>query len=296
MKKIYVFGSLNMDLVINSPREVLQGETIQGSGFMTNPGGKGANQAVACGKLGGKVFMGGAVGSDGFGTELTNNLSACGVDVSRVRKLPGVPTGVAVILIVNHDNRIILDAGANGLADESDVDRLLADAGPGDILLTQLENRIEIIGYALQKAKALGMTTILNPAPMNLAIMPYLPYADIITPNETELALMAGSEEQDLNRNAEALFNKGVSVLVITLGGKGYAYRQKTDASFYYGKAIPVEVVDTTAAGDTFCGALAVRLAEDRPLDEALAFANKAASVTVTRKGAQQAIPTIDEL
>ncbi|MBQ0125888.1 MAG: ribokinase, partial [Clostridiales bacterium] len=153
MKKVFIFGSLNMDLVISSPREVLQGETIHGEGFMTNGGGKGANQATACGKLGAKAFMGGCVGNDGFGQTLVSNLEKYGVDTSCVRAVDGVSTGVAVILIVNHDNRIILDSGANGVAGKEDVDRLLSLAEPGDYLLTQLENRIETVGYALEAAK-----------------------------------------------------------------------------------------------------------------------------------------------
>lgn len=303
MNKVYVFGSLNMDLVIESPREVGQGETVHGSGFMTNPGGKGANQAVACGKLGAKTLMGGCIGTDDFGTRLLESLTASGVDVSRVRRAEEASTGVAMILIVNGDNRIILDAGANAAACEADVDVLLRDAEPGDLLLVQLENRLEVIGYALKTAKAKGMRTVLNPAPFDPNVKAYLPFVDIITPNETEFAgllpelLPEGCDltALDLEEGAKALCDNGVKSVIVTLGGRGYAYFT-TETGLRFGSALPCKVVDTTAAGDTFCGGLATMLACGKDLNEALAFANAAAAITVTRPGAQQAIPWRDEV
>lgn len=292
MSKVYVFGSLNMDLVIQSPREVLQGETLHGSGFMTNPGGKGANQAVACGKLGANCVMGGCIGDDGFGDRLTESLRSCGTDTSRLRRIPGVSTGVAVIVIVDHDNRIILDSGANGMAEEGDVDRLLADARPGDLLLVQLENPIPVVGYALRQAREKGMTTVLNPAPFDKAICEFLPFVDIVIPNETELRGLTGCE--CICEGAKALQAQGVASVVVTLGSKGYCC--VSAGELLHEDAIKRPVVDTTAAGDTFCGALATRLSKGDTLAAALRYANRAASVTVTRPGAQQAIPWANEV
>jgi len=292
MKKIYILGSINMDLVINSPREVLQGETIHGNGFMTNGGGKGANQAAACGKLGADIVMGGAVGEDDFGERLLKQLSSYHVDVQHVRKIPQVPTGVAVILVVNGDNRIVLDSGANACVNHQDVDALLSEAKSGDILLTQLENTVDEVGYALKKGKELGMTTILNPAPMDLAIQPYLEYVDFFMPNEHEFFDITGTS--DLEEGLRYLTKKGISHVIVTLGSKGYAYyHEKTEIRE---DCMKVSVVDTTAAGDTFCGAFATRLAMGEEPKKALHYANCAAALTVTKKGAQQAIPTAKEV
>lgn len=292
MSKVYVFGSLNMDLVIQSPREVAAGETIHGSGFMTNPGGKGANQAVACGKLGATTLMGGCVGDDAFGTALLDSLGRCGVDTSRIDRLPGTSTGVAVILIVDHDNRIVLDAGANGRTETAHVDRLLADASEGDILLVQLENPIDVVGYALRTAKKKGMKTILNPAPIDRAVIPYLPYVDIVTPNEGEFYELTGTNV--VEEGARKLQERGLSYVVVTMGSRGYCCYGPS--AVICEDSVKREVVDTTAAGDTFCGALATELALGRTMEEALHFANRAASVTVTRPGAQQAIPWRNEV
>jgi len=291
MHKVFVFGSLNMDLVINSPREVKQGETIHGSGFMSNGGGKGANQATACGKLGANIIMGGAVGKDEFGKTLLNNLKNVNVNVDTIREIDGVSTGVAVILIVNKDNRIVLDGGANLVANNNDVDRLLEEASEKDIFLTQLENKLEVVGYALEKAKEKGMTTILNPAPINPEVVNYISYVDYFIPNETELALVSGTES--IEDGVKVLVNKGVKSIIVTLGSKGYCYYE--NGKINYGQGMKMNVVDTTAAGDTFCGGFATYMSQGKSLAESLEFANKAAALTVTKKGAQQAIPTLQE-
>ena len=189
MKNIYTLGSLNMDLCIESPYMPAKGETIIGGNFLTNGGGKGANQATAASKLGGNVFMCGAVGDDDFGKTLKSNLSNAGVNVDCVKTVTGVSTGIAVIILSQGDNRIILDKGANACITESDVDKFLSTAKQGDIFLTQLENPIEVIGYGLKKAKEKGLFTVLNPAPATVEIMPYLMWVDLITPNETEMQI-----------------------------------------------------------------------------------------------------------
>jgi len=291
MKKIYVLGSLNMDLVITSPREVMQGETVHGSNFLTNPGGKGANQATACGKLGGDVRMCGCVGRDNFGKTLKETIEHYHVLTDSVREIDGISTGVAVILIVNGDNRIILDSGANRQVSEEDILEFLADADEGDIFLTQLENSVILVSYALKQAKQKKMVTILNPAPSDTSIIPALRYVDYLIPNEHELYDLTG--ENDVLSASKQLVTEGVQNVAVTLGCEGY--------SFFNGvneirePALKTEVVDTTAAGDTFCGAFAVKLAEGENPENALRFANRASALTVTKAGAQQAIPTLEE-
>lgn len=282
---IFIVGSLNMDLCIETPYMPKEGETITGSGFMTNGGGKGANQATAAAKLGGNVAMCGAVGCDLFGETLIKNLSAAGADVSHIKKCNDASTGIAVIVITGGNNRIILDKGANALLTEADIDEFLKTAKEGDIYLTQLENPIDIIGYGLKQAKAKGMFTILNPAPANKDISEYFNYVDLITPNETELEIFGGKD---------ALFDAGIKKIVTTLGSRGYEIADKTSAKIY--PCIKVKAVDTTAAGDTLCGGLAVGLSEGMKLEEACAFGSKAASIACTRKGAQQSIPTRKEV
>lgn len=282
---IYIVGSLNMDLCIEAPYMPKEGETLTGSGFIMNGGGKGANQATAAAKLGGNVAMCGAVGGDLFGETLIKNLSAAGADVSHIKKCNDASTGIAVIVITGGNNRIILEKGANALLTEADIDEFLKTAKEGDIYLTQLENPIDIIGYGLKQAKAKGMFTILNPAPANRDISAYFGYVDLITPNETELEIFGGKD---------ALFDSGIKKIVTTLGSRGYEIADKEDAKIY--PCIKIKAVDTTAAGDTLCGGLAVGLSEGMGLEEACAFGSKAASIACTRKGAQQSIPTRKEV
>ena len=285
MKRIFVVGSLNMDLCIESPYMPKAGETITGSGFMTNGGGKGANQTVAAAKLGGMVRMCGVVGNDSFGQVLVNNLSLVGADTSHIRISNDAPTGIAVIVITDGNNRIILDKGANALLSEKDVDEFLSEASAGDIYLTQLENPIDVIGYGLTVAKEKGMLTILNPAPANKEILRFLPFVDLITPNETELEIFGGKDE---------LFSQGLKTIVTTLGAEGYEIANKCGAKKY--PCIKVNVADTTAAGDTLCGGLSVGLAAGKSLEEACAFGSKAATIACTKKGAQSSIPTYKEV
>ena len=215
MKNIYILGSLNMDLCIETPYIPAQGETITGSNFLTNGGGKGANQATAAQKLGGNVFMCGAVGCDSFGDILVKNLSDLNVNVQNVKRVEGVSTGIAVIILSQNDNRIILDKGANGHVCEKDVDLFLANAEEGDIFLTQLEIPIEVVGYALKKAKEKKLITILNPAPATKDVIEYLKYVDIITPNETEMDILGGKD---------SLINCGIKKIIMTLGSKGMKF------------------------------------------------------------------------
>lgn len=285
MKKVIVVGSLNMDMCINAPYCPKGGETLTGGGFMTNAGGKGANQATAAGKLGARVLMCGCVGEDAFAGQLIDSLRAAEVDTQFVRRQTGVCTGIAVILVTGGENRIILDKGANACLCEEDIDRVLEHAEAGDIYLTQLENPVEMIGYGLRRAKEKGLYTILNPAPADPSAASFFRYADLITPNESELEILGGKEK---------IFAAGVRTIVTTLGSRGYEIADTTSAKEY--PCLRVRAVDTTAAGDTVCGGLAAELARGASLEEAMAFASKAASIACTRKGAAQSVPTREEV
>ena len=285
MKNIFVVGSLNMDLRIESPYMPKAGETITGSGFITNGGGKGANQTVAAAKLGGSVRMCGVVGNDAFGKTLIDNLTSAGADASRIRIAPDAPTGIAVIIVAEGNNRIILDKGTNALLSKNDIDEFLTEATASDIYLTQLENSVDVIGYGLKKAKEKGMFTILNPAPANGEIAKFFPFVDLITPNETELEIFGGKE---------GLFSKGINAIVTTLGANGYEIADRYGARRY--PCIKVKAVDTTAAGDTLCGGLAVGLSQGKSLEESCGFGSLAASIACTKKGAQSSIPTYKEV
>ncbi len=284
MKKIIIVGSINTDLVMKAPKMPQKGETLTGSGFFTVHGGKGANQAVAAARLGGKVVMCGKVGADDFGQSALQSLRQEGIDVTHVLAEADVATGTAVILVIEGDNRIILDKGANARLTKADVDEVLKTATTGDIYLTQLENPIEVIGYGLQKAKEKGLYVVLNPAPANTDIIPYLGYCDLVTPNETETELLGGKEK----------LLETVGTLLITLGSKGFAIATKAGETVY--PCDKIQAVDTTAAGDTLCGGLCVGLAEGKDLPTAAKFGSKAATIACTRWGAQPSIPKREEV
>ena len=284
MKKIFIVGSINTDLVIKAPYLPQSGETLTGYGFFTAHGGKGANQAVAASRLGGEVVMCGCVGNDDFGKDAVNALRKDKVDTSHIRIEENVPTGTAVIIVVNGDNRIILDKGANACLCEKDIDDVLSSARAGDIYLTQLENPINIIGYGLKKAKEKGLFVVLNPAPANTEIEKYLQYCDLITPNETEVELLGGREK---------LLGK-VPTLLVTLGARGFEIITGCGTKNY--PCIKIDPVDTTAAGDTLCGGLVARLAEETTLEDAAKFGSLAASIACMRNGAQPSIPAKREV
>lgn len=291
MKRIYLLGSLNCDLSIRAPYLPERGETLKGSDFMINAGGKGANQACACAKLGGKIRMAGAVGKDSFGDMLLASLKSASADISTVRRTER-NTGVAVITVVDGDNRIILDEGANGEVTEADALALLDGAQAGDIFVTQLENPFPVVLNALKLARERGLFTVFNPAPAKAEAREAVKYSDLITPNRKELRLLSGKE--GLDEGCEELLALGAGCVIVTLGEKG---------SLIYKRGVRLEVpcvsageaIDTTGAGDTFCGALCVRLAEGAELAEAARFASVCAGIAVTRRGAQIAIPTREE-
>lgn len=287
MQKVYVIGSINMDLVINSDRFPEQGETVGGNGFFTNPGGKGANQAVASAKAGAKTYFCGCIGDDSFGETLLQGLKSYGVDCEFVQERKNCTSGIAVITVVCSDNRIILNSGANGTVDVAFVNKSLYNAEAGDILLVQQEIDMLSVLAALKIAKNKGMVTILNPAPAkNKADEELLKLCDYIVPNETEAQIMTG--QKDFGIAVQKLGKYG-SKVIITLGSQGCLYYDGKSA--YRMECTQVNAVDTTAAGDTLCGSLAACLSLGETPENALKYALYAASLAVTKKGAQQSVP-----
>lgn len=298
MAKILVAGSLNMDLRFSMKRMPLEGETVLGDGLLYNPGGKGANQAAAAARLGGDVAMLGAVGNDGFGDALENSLSDCGCDVSLLRRV-SVPTGTASIYVDELGrNSIVVIAGANAFCDTDYLKSCGEQLAACDILMLQLEIPYDAVWTITKKAHSLGKTVILNPAPAPDEIPEsVLKCVDWITPNETELARLTGlpcEEPSEIEEAAAKLQKLGVKNVLVTVGSKG-AYLCTKEMS----ELIPtlhVTAVDTTAAGDCFNGAFAVGLSEGMTPEEAVRFANKAASISVTREGAQSSLPWRKEM
>ncbi len=379
MRKICVIGSLNMDLVVKVDAMPKGGQTIIGSNFKEVPGGKGANQAVAMARLGGKVSMIGKVGNDGFGQTMINALKSDNVDTKYISledcatgvalitvdknaensivvapganyevdktyidenleaiqnsdivvtqletpietingfgqtminalksdnvdtkyiSLADCATGVALITVdKNAENSIVVAPGANYEVDKTDIDENLEAIQNSDIVVTQLETPIETIKYALKKSKELNKYTILNPAPAVKLEDELIANVDLLTPNETELEILSGVEiecEEDILKAAKVMIDKGVKELIVTLGSKGSLYINKERSMFK--KSYKVEAVDTTAAGDSYTGALTVAFSKGENIEEAMDFASKVGALSVMKEGAQSSLPTIDDV
>ncbi|MBP2437272.1 ribokinase [Microbacterium amylolyticum] len=287
---VAVLGSANMDLVTQQPRLPLPGETIAGSTFTTGPGGKGLNQAVAARRAGVEVTFIGAVGSDGFGSELRSFLDHEGVGTDTLRTIEG-PTGIAIVSVVDGgENSIVIVAGANGADDISAADE--AGIRSSSLLVAQLERPLTLIEKAFALAKDGGATTVLTPAPVDADAVRLLPFTDILVPNETEAIELSG--EGDAQSAARAL-SRQVGIVVTTLGAKGAIVATGGEIVATVA-AHPADAVDTTGAGDTFVGAMVAALARGDELSAALAAASAAGAIAVTRFGAAPAAPTREEI
>ena len=295
IKRIVVIGSSNTDMVIRTKNLPRPGETVLGGTFFMNAGGKGANQAVACARLGGAVTFVCKTGNDVFGHQAYQLFDDEGIDPSYVFSDPKNPSGVALILVDdNAENSIAVASGSNSNLVTADIDNSLDAIENSEIVLMQLEIPIKTIEYAAQIAKSRGKMVILNPAPAPTEPLPLsiLKNIDLITPNETEAELISGIpvvDETSAIAAAKRMAELGVKKIIITMCSKGAMLYEDGEAELI--PSIRVKAVDTTAAGDCFNGALTIAISEGRSLKEAVLFANRAAAISVTRPGAQVSMP-----
>lgn len=296
--KILVVGSSNTDMVIKTNHFPAPGQTILGGTFLMNAGGKGANQAVAAARLGGKVTFVGKIGDDIFGKQAIQQLEDEGINVNFVAVDPENPSGVALITVDRKgENSIVVAPGSNGTLSPADFDKALAELDKSEFMLMQLEIPIPTVEYIARIAAQKQKKVVLNPAPAAGLTDELLQDLYLITPNETEAELLTGikvTDEQSALKAASHLHKKGVEIVIITMGSAG-AFLLNDGKSEIIG-APKVEAVDTTAAGDTFNGALVVALSEGKSIQESIAFANQAASISVTRIGAQSSVPFRKEI
>lgn len=297
MKDILVLGSLNMDMVTKVADIPVAGETILGGNLDFIPGGKGANQATAIGKLGGSATMLGVVGDDNYGEILLKNLASNKVEVEHINKTNETATGLAFIM-VNSDgnNSIVVVPGANNQLKKNIIDKM--DISKFDIVVAQMEIPVESIEYTFKKAKSNGAYTILNPAPAQPLSDDLFKNVDLLIPNETEFEILTRHSvdvEKEIELGIEYLKNKGVKEIIITLGENGAKYFNKNGDDIWL-KSYDVDVIDTTAAGDSFIGAIATALSKGKNMIEAIDFAMKVAAITVGKLGAQVSLPTLEQV
>lgn len=285
---VVVVGAINVDMVVHADRLPVPGETVLGGHFALHDGGKGANQAVAAARAGARVSMIGAVGADANGERALAALAADRVDVSRVRRVDGESTGVAFIAVgPRGENQIVVAPGANGTLELDDADRRLI--GEADVVLTSLEIPMATVVDALRAAHAAGVQAILNPAPAHALPAEVLALGPILAPNEHELVVAIGNDQTE--GALDELAARHAGPIVVTQGAAG-ALLADGDRREHFVGLVPDEIVDTTGAGDTFCGVLAASLAESRSLDDAIVRANAAAALSVTGAGARTGMPT----
>ena len=298
--KIVVVGSLNMDLVACATRIPVAGETITGHTFFDGAGGKGANQAYAAARLGGRVAMVGHVGSDDFGRRMRANLEQAGCDVSGVEAIPDCASGIALIFVADSgQNSIVIVPGANSRLSPSDVDQAGDHFADAACVLLQLENPLPTVVEAARMGRHAGARVILDPAPAQPLPDELFRLADILTPNETEAAILAGLTPGHVDvphamAIAHSLRERGAAAVIVKLGDQGCVLAEAGGARHF--PVARVNAVDTTAAGDVFNATLAVGLSEGMDLRAACQFSNRAAAVSVTRLGTQVAAPTREEV
>lgn len=295
---ILIIGSSNTDMVIKTKKIPAPGETIIGGTFLMNPGGKGANQAVAAARLNGKVTFIAKCGIDLFGTQAIELFMKEGIDSGFIVKDHELPSGVALITVDSAgENSIVVAPGSNGNLLQEDIPANIFETGKYAILLMQLEIPIRIVEYCAITASVQGIKVIINPAPAQKLSDDLLRHTWLLTPNETEAEILSGVKIQDISSAevaASSLQKMGVKNVIITMGAAGAYVKSAGFTGMVSGEA--VRAVDTTAAGDVFNGALAVALAEGKDLEKAVVFANKAASLSVTRMGAQSSAPYRKEI
>jgi ribokinase len=295
---VVVIGSLNMDLVTRAPRLPVGGETLIGHSFATVSGGKGANQAVAAARLGAQVAMVGCVGNDDYGVQLRDALLAERIDCQAVSVVED-SSGVALIVVDdNSQNAIVIVAGANGAMTPAVIDRFDAVLQAADVVICQLEIPDATVGHALKRARALGKTVILNPAPASRPLpADWFAAIDYLIPNESEASALSGlpvGSLESAENAASHLIALGAGKVIITLGAQGSLFAN--GQGFEHFPAPKVKAVDTTAAGDTFVGGFAAALAAGKSEAEAIRYGQIAAALSVTRAGAQPSIPTLSDV
>ncbi|WP_269511285.1 ribokinase [Burkholderia sp. IMCC1007] len=296
--RIAVVGSVNVDLVTHAPRLPVRGETLLGTTFQTVHGGKGANQAVAAARLGAAVAMIGCVGHDAFGTRLHGALAAERIDVTHLHRIEGEATGVATITVdAQGANSIVVVPGANDRLDIARIDAARDTIAAAALMVCQLEVPIATVAHAIARAVAHRTPVLLNPAPAQPLFDALLGRIDYLVVNETEAESLTGiavGDDASAVRAADALCAKGVGNVPVTLGARGVCWRGSAGSGRHH--AIAVVAVDTTAAGDTFVGGFATARAGGASMDDAIGFGQRAAAISVTRRGAQTSIPTREEV
>ena len=293
MKNICVIGSLNMDLVVKVDNRPKGGQTVIGGDFKEVPGGKGANQAIAAARLGAEVTLISKIGYDLFGLQALEIYRSEKINTEFIFTDQKSPSGVALISVDSYgENSIIVAPGASRSLSTEDIDKAKSKLEEADIILMQLEVPIETVEYAATIAKSYGKKVILNPAPASVLSNSFLSCVHTILPNRIEAEMLSGIkviDEESAWRAAKAIGEKGIENVVITLGKDGAYVKEKEEYTMIPAKE--VETIDTTGAGDVFCGAFSVYLSENHTLTESVEFANAAAALAVTRMGAQSAIP-----
>lgn len=295
--RVLVIGSINMDLVVNTDEIPGVGETVLGKSLFQNPGGKGANQAVAISKLGGKVSFLGMVGKDIFGEQSLESMKGAGVNTENIKKVD-VSTGIAIINVDNGgNNNIIVIPGANDRVDINYLEGNIDIFKASDIVVFQLEIPLDTVKYGLEIAKELGKTTVLNPAPAAELDDDILKNVDILIPNEHELkriTKMEISDKASIVKASSLLIDKGVERVIVTLGESGVFYMDKIKYKSF--PSYSVEVVDTTAAGDSFIGGFVYSYIEDKSIEKAIEIGQKTAALCIQKVGAQNAMPIKEEI